>query len=166
MTKRRVVYGKPLVKGMPSSLDIEKVKTEALERAGVLAIKEIQKEIKRASWNNSPKNLLESFSYEVKSSSLEIHSDHPAAKYIEKGVKPHQMTYLTKAKGPIPIVTEKGDVIFRNPSSSSMSNGGWQHSGIKGKHFLEKGVEKAKEEIKKEVIKAYKDMVLKTLTGK
>lgn len=161
----RGVYGKPLLGDIPDEHQIEKLKNEALERAGKYAVEEVKKEIKRSSWNRKPNDLIDSFSYEVKGSTMIIKSDHPATKYVDKGVKPHQMIYLEKAKRPIPIITDSGDVIFRTPSSQSMKDGGWQHPGFKGKHFLDRGVEKARERVKKEMVGTYTDIVKGILSG-
>lgn len=163
--KIKSIYGKPLVKGVVSPEEIEKEKQKALERAGKYALEEIKKEINRAAWKSSPSDLINSFSYEVKDSSIEIKSDHEAVKYQDKGVKPHQMIYLQKAKNPIPIMTEKGEVIFRNASSQSLKGGGWQHPGFKGKNFIDRGVSKAKEKVKEEIKNTYVDLVKKMLKG-
>lgn len=167
MSKKRLrgVYGKPLVKGIPSDADVDAAKEEALERAGKYAVEEIQREIKRSSWNNKPTRLLDSFDYEVSGSTMVIKSDHPAAKYLNKDVQPHQMIYLERAKRPIPIITDDGEVIYRTASSQSMADGSWQHPGIKGKHFLDRGVEKARERVKEELVKEYQDLVRKALVS-
>lgn len=168
MSKKRVkgVYGKPLVKDLPNEADLDQAKERALERAGKYAVEEIQREITRSSWNRKPTDLINSFEYEVKNSTMVIKSDHPAAQYLNKGVQPHQMIYLERAKRPIPIVTDSGEVIYRTPSSKTMADGSWQHPGIKGKHFLERGVEKARERVKEELVKEYQELIKKALEGK
>ena len=166
MSKRvRGLYGKPLVKDLPDKAQVEKVKHAALHRAGKEAIKAIQREIRRSSWNRSPVNLLNSFSYKVTGSTLEILSDHPAAQYLNKGVKPHQMIYLERADRPIPIIKENGELIFRNATRASMQRGSWQHPGIKGKHFLDRGVRKAREKIKEEILHSYEKMIADIFEG-
>ena len=160
----RGIYAKPLVKGKIKK-NLERAKQEALERVGPLAIKEIQKAIRKESWNSSPRDLLKSFSYEIKESSLRIDSDHPAAKYLDKGVRPHQMVYLENADRPIPIITDDGKVIFRVASSKSLANGDWYHPGIPGKHFIRKGVEKARERVKEEMAEVYKEWFIDVLKG-
>lgn len=164
-SRLKTIYGKPLVGKEITEPFLEEYKAFALERVGNVAVEEIQNEIKRSSWNRKPTKLINSFSYEVKNSSVQIHSDHPAAQYLNKGVKPHQMIYLEDAKKPIPIITEEGKVIFRTPSSQTMKDGSWQHPGIKGKHFLERGIDKAKEAVKEEIGTAYKELVLYILNG-
>lgn len=165
MSRVRGIYGLPLVRHLPDEKQVERVKKAALERAGKYAIQEIQREIRRASWNKSPVNLLRSFAYQVKDSSLIITSDHPAAHYLDKGVAPHQMIYLERADRPIPIITANGDVIFRKATSESMQDGSWQHPGIKGKHFLTRGVERARERIKEEVSNSYAEFIKECIVG-
>lgn len=165
MGRVRGIYGLPLVRHLPDKRQIEKVKKAALERAGKYAIREIQREIRRASWNKTPTALLRSFAYQVKESSLIITSDHPAAHYLDKGVDPHQMIYLERADRPIPIITAEGDVIFRQATSKTMADGSWQHPGIKGKHFLTRGVERARERIKEEVSSSYAEFIKESIVG-
>lgn len=162
----RGVYGKPLVRDLPDEAQVERIKREALERAGKYAVEEVKKEIRRSSWNSPPKDLLDSFSYEVKGSTMVIRSDHPATEYVNRGVHPHQMIYLEKAKRPIPIIKDNGEVIFRTASSKSMKDGSWQHPGFKGKHFLDRGVERARERAKQEMVDTYMDIIRNAFNGK
>jgi hypothetical protein len=158
----RGIYGKPLVKGTP--LEDEADRTKLLEETGREAIKEVQKEISRLSFKGQPTDLLNSFTYEVEGkSTLVLSSDHPAAKYLNRGVKPHQMKYLEGAT--VPIVTDDGEVKFRTATPKSMRDGKWQHPGIKGKHFLERGVEKAREKIKQKVAEDIKERIKKRFRG-
>jgi hypothetical protein len=143
--------------------EIQKLRKEALEKAGDAAIKAFQKEVKRASWNKTPKRLLESFTASIGDDGLTISSDHPAAKYLDKGVKPYQMTHLTKNPRPIPIIADNGEVIFRQPSSEMMSDGSWRHPGIKGKHFLDKGKKEASKAVSEEMKNFYKKLIADTL---
>ena len=165
MGRVRGIYGLPLIRHLPDKRQVEQVKQEALERAGKYAIQEIQREIRRSSWNKTPVDLLRSFAYQVKKSSLIITSDHPAAHYLDKGVDPHQMIYLERADRPIPIITADGDVIFRQATSQTMEDGSWQHPGIKGKHFLTRGVRKARERVKEEVSNSYSEFIKEAIVG-
>ena len=61
--------------------------------------------------------------------------------WLNRGVRPHQMTYLLNAKGAIPIQTA-GGLIFRRPSIQSMQMGKWRHPGRPGTFFFEKSIEK------------------------
>lgn len=160
----RGVYGGPLVRGTP--LEDEYDRTEVLEKAGAQAVKEIQREIRRLTFKGSAKNLLDSFSYRVEGrSTLVIESTHPAARFLDKGVRRHQMRHLLKAARPIPIVKDNGEVIFRSATPKSMTEGKWVHPGIRGKNFVEKGVERAREAIKRHVAEDIRKRVLKRFNG-
>lgn len=161
----RGVYGKPLVKGTP--LEDDEDRSDLLEETGKEAIEEVKKEIRRTSFKGQPKDLLDSFSYRVEGkSTLVLESDHPAAKYLDKGVKAHQMTYLAKSDKPIPILTDEGEVIFRSATPKSMQEGKWQHPGIKGKNFLDRGVDKAREKVKERIAESIKDRIKSRFQGK
>jgi len=158
------VYGKPIAKNTP--LEDQHDRTKLLEEVGREAIMEIQKEIRRMSFKGQPTELLNSFSFKVTGkSTLVIESDHPAAKYLNSGVKAYQMTHLTKANRPIPIVKDNGELVFRNATPKSMQEGKWQHPGFKGKHFLERGIEKARDKVKEKISGQIKDEVKKRLMG-
>lgn len=162
----RAVYGKPLLRGKNVPLeDPEALIKHILEEAGKKAVEAVKKEIRRSSWNRQPKDLLDSFSYEVRGNTMVLSSTHPAAQYLNKGVKPHQMIYLEQAKRPIPVITEGGKVVFRTPSGQTMRDGSWQHPGIKGKHFLDRGVEKAREAVKEEIVDTCMEALVRALRG-
>lgn len=162
--KLRGMYGKPLTRGTP--LEDEVDRRSLLEETGDLAIEEIKKEIRRLTFKGSAKNLLDSFSYRVEGkSTLIIESNHPAVKYLDKGVRSYQMKHLTKADKPIPIVMDDGSVIFRTATPKSMQEGKWVHPGIRGKNFLDKGLEKAREKIKEKVKEDIKNRLLKRMQG-
>lgn len=158
--------GRVLFRDVPNQADIDAEVKKAMDRLGKVAVAAFQKEVRRSSWNRTPNNLINSFKYEVKpDGSLRVSSDHPAAKYLDKGVAPGQMTYLQKAERPIPIITDSGDVIYRTPSFQSMRNGQWRHPGISGKHFLERGQEAAKKAMKEEVAEVCRDLLRKAVKG-
>lgn len=160
----RGVYGKPLVKGTPLVDDVDR--TDLLEETGAAAVEEIQKEIRRLAFKGSPDRLLKSFSFRVEGkSTLVIESDHPAAKYLNRGVRRHQMTYLAKSAKPIPIIMDDGSVKFRSATPKSMQEGKWVHPGIRGKNFLDRGIEKAKEKIKEKIKEDIKNRFKKRMQG-
>lgn len=70
--------------------------------------------------------------------------------YHNFGVRKHKMTYLKKAKRPIPIKDKAtGRIVFRWASERSMKKkGSWTHPGMKPKKFLEHGVEDTKNEFR------------------
>lgn len=138
---------------------IAEMKDRALKKAAPIAMQELKREIDRHSFKRPPTRLKESFSYEIRESRLIIESDHPAATYLEEGVEPHQMDYLQDADGPIPIMTDDGEVIFREATEESMEDGSWFHPGLQGKHFLERALDKAKERVLDEMKREYADFL-------
>lgn len=88
--------------------------------------------------------------------SIKIIATHPAFFPLLEGQKREQMTWLTKAKSPIPIVLDDGEVIFRNASPRSMANGRWYHPGRKPTKVIEIARRKAREVVKKRLIKEMK----------
>jgi len=162
--KLKTIYGKPLTKAAP--LDLNQNKGQVLEKAGEEAIKAIQKEIMRFTFKSKPDDLLKSFSYKVGSSSVSIESTHPAAKYLDKGVRPYQMKHLVKATRPIPIIKDNGELIFRNATQSGMNRGKWKHPGIKARNFMDRGVEAAKKTIKEQIQEDIKNKVKSRFRGK
>lgn len=161
--KLRGIYGKPLTRAAPLDLDLNK--EQVLEKAGEEAIKAIQKEIMRYTFKSKPNNLLKSFTYVVGPSSVSIESTHPAAKYLDKGVRPYQMKHLVKATRPIPIIKDNGELIFRNATPKGMAQGKWQHPGIKARNFMDRGIEAAKETIKEQIREDIKNKVKSRFRG-
>lgn len=86
-------------------------------------------------------------------SSIKIIATHPAFFPLLEGQRSEQMTWLTKAKRPIPIVLDNGEVIFRNASPRSMANGRWYHPGRKPTTVLEIARRKTRELIKTRLVK-------------
>lgn len=158
------VYGKPLVKGTP--LEDDPDRKDMLEETGKLAIQEIQNEIRRLTFKRPATNLLKSFTYRIEGqSTLIIESDHPAAKYLNRGVRRYQMRHLLKADRPIPLVMDDGTVKFRNATPKGMAEGKWVHPGIRGKNFLDKGLARAKAKIKEKVKEDIKNRIIQRMKG-
>jgi hypothetical protein len=152
----RDVFGKPI--NVPKLAD-RAMSRELLEYAGQVTVEAIQNEIRRASFKGVPVDLIRSFEYKIENDQLVISSDHPAAAYLDRGVKPYQMSHLTKVRKPIPIITDSGEVVFRSATEASMRSGGWRHPGIEGKDFIQRGVAKAQEEIKKKAVEQTKRQI-------
>jgi hypothetical protein len=83
------------------------------------------------------KALAEGISVEFGPSSITIVAKHPAVKPLLFGRRPQQMTWLVKARCPIPIVTETGEIIFRTATPRSMQNGSWYHPGLPSTNILD-----------------------------
>lgn len=65
----------------------------------------------------------------VTGQSLRVQVNHPGWLPLVEGQRRQQMSWLVKAKAPIPIVTETGEVIFRSATPKTMANGKWVHPG-------------------------------------
>jgi hypothetical protein len=62
------------------------------------------------------------------------------------------MRWLTKARAPIPIITEDGRLIFRSATIKSMRDGKWIHPGRPPYDFIEMAKKEAKTQIRKAII--------------
>lgn len=123
--------------------DTSSLSKSFLEKAADTALREVKAEIRRTAFKSVPSDLLSSFESEVRGGQIIIRSSHPAASYLNNGVKAYQMTHLTKARRPIPIVTDNGQVVFRTATQASMRSGAWKHPGFEGKNFIERGAQRA-----------------------
>jgi hypothetical protein len=63
------------------------------------------------------------------------------------------MLWLRKATRPIPIVTETGEVIFRNATTASMRRGSWVHPGHPTLSIMAKAKEAARKIVRKRLAK-------------
>lgn len=132
-------------------------------RAGVKNIKEAQMLTSKRG-----ESIRKGIGFTVGVRSVLFHLDYgPAGKkgagfHQNKGVRRHQMTYLTKSKRPIPLIAKRnnaakgekiGDTIFRWATQASMNRGSWMHPGYKGKKFLETGIKNMRAEFKERIQK-------------
>lgn len=93
---------------------------------------------------------------QVKEHSLRFMAKHPAFMPLVFGMPRQQMTWLVKAKRPIPIVTETGELIFRSATPKSMADGKWIHPGHAKRDFIEQAKEEARVFMKKALLKELK----------
>jgi hypothetical protein len=91
--------------------------------------------------------------------SLTVIATHPAFKPLLQGQKKGQMKWLTKARVPIPIITEDGELIFRSATPRSMKNGRWIHPGRPPTTVIDK----ARIEARKVVRERFKKEVMRQL---
>lgn len=103
--------------------------------------------------------LAKGFKIEIGSSSITVSATDPAFRPLIEGQKAGQMTWLRKARAPIPIVLENGDVIFRSATARSMQNGSWYHPGREPTGL----VELAKQEVRAAMQKSVKQMLQQEL---
>jgi hypothetical protein len=116
---------------------------------------------------------------EIKPATLVVTANHPAFEPLLRGQRRRQMTWLKKARRPIPIITETGKLIFRTAHARSLTwnNGpmtgpnvgrkrGWLHPGREPSDFIERAKQEARtflrDKFKQELIK----QVRKSLTKK
>jgi hypothetical protein len=96
--------------------------------------------------------------------SLKIMTKHPGFIPMIRGQKKGQMTWLVKAKAPIPIILDTGELIFRNASPKSMADGKWVHPGRQPSTFIERAKKEARrfviEKFSKELLKQIKSAVI------
>ncbi len=95
-------------------------------------------------------------------SSVTLIIDHPGWRPAIKGQRKGPMSWLLKARRPIPILLKDGTLIFRNATAKSFENGSWVHPGREQQHFIEK----AKQEVKDQLRKKIRAEVRKFFTGK
>jgi len=154
MDKLSVIYGKPLIKGINSSPEA------ALRRVKASVLRRVRDKLIQSTFSDRAKRALaKSLVVTIGESSLTIYSNHPAFIHLMKGQKRNQMTWLVKARAPIPIITESGELIFRSATVKSMKDGKWIHPGRSSYDFVEKAKREAKIQIKKAMISELKRSV-------
>lgn len=117
--------------------------------------------------DRAKKALAKAITIEVKASSLLITARHPAWKPLVEGQRPGQMRWLTKARRPIPIVTETGRIIFRSATPKSMTDGKWMHPGRAPSNFVELARQEAREFIRDKLHREFLNQARKAMrTGR
>jgi hypothetical protein len=136
---------KPLI---PSGLkfDSEKV-LKSLQRE---VLKQIKGKILQETFSARAKRALsEGMKVTVGQNSITVMATHPAFIPLLQGQRKGQMTWLTKAQAPIPIVTDDGELIFRSATPKSMQDGKWVHPGRQPTTVIERAKKAAREVVKK-----------------
>lgn len=147
MDRIATIYGQPLIRGLDTSVDraLKLLKTEVLKR--------VQRKLLQSTFSERAKRAFSrAITVSVGHSSLTIGAKHPAFALMLKGQRKGQMKWLTKARAPIPIITETGELIFRNATPRSMKNRKWIHPGRAPYDFVEKAKVEAKAAIRKRVL--------------
>jgi hypothetical protein len=130
------VYLKPLV---PERMFQQGDPEAILKRARRDLMRRLKQELTQTAFSDRAKRALaKALTIEIKKSSLQVTANHPAFAPLVKGQKSGQMTWLTKARRPIPIITETGELIFRNASAKSMRDGKWIHPGRNPSTFIDR----------------------------
>lgn len=87
----------------------------------------------------------------ITTDTLRLEATDPRFFYLTSERKRQRMTWLLKAKGPIPIVTDTGKVIFRRATAKSLANGKWVYPGQKATDYLTTAMNSATKTIKDKV---------------
>jgi hypothetical protein len=130
------IYLKPLLPEDIRGLDLEKLMQAAKKsllrrlRGKLLQQTVFTPEAKAA--------LAKSIQVKVMPSSLQVITNHPGFLPMVKGQKRQQMTWLTKARAPIPIILDSGELIFRSATPASMERGSWWHPGRTPSNYVDK----------------------------
>lgn len=123
-------------------------------------MKKIQYRILQSTLSHRAKVALKNgFDIRVDQNSITVVAKHPAFRPLLEGRKLRQMRWLVKARVPIPIITDDGELIFRNASPRSMDNGSWYHPQRQPTTILEKAREEAREIIKARLAKEFRHQV-------
>jgi len=143
---------KPLVpSGAIDKVDPRKV----LQSAQREILKQIRVRIQESAFSPRAKRALaKGLRTRIGSSSISVIATHPAFFPLLQGQKREQMSWLTKATRPIPIILDNGEMIFRNASPRSMSMGRWYHPGRRDSLIIDKARAATREIVKQRVGKA------------
>jgi hypothetical protein len=156
---------KPL---LPAGAAEEAFKPErVLKRLEREVLKKIRGHLTQTTFSNRAKRALaQGLKIEVLPKSIRVTATHPAFGPLVKGMDEQQMTWLTKATRPIPIITEDGELIFRSATPKSMADGKWIHPGHPKTTVLERAREEAREIIKARLEKDFAKSLRATLGRK
>ncbi len=141
------VYGKPFMKDLSSSPEraMTRLRNEILYR--------IKKKLQASQLSERAKKAFaKTITVRLSKSSIIIEAKHPALMKLIQGQKKGQMRWLMKAQAPIPIITDAGELIFRNATPRSMSNGKWVHPGRDPRTFIDLAKQEAKAVVKERLL--------------
>lgn len=147
LDKLGAVYGRPFLKDLAVSPDraMTRLKNEVLYR--------IKKKLQQTQLSERAKKAFaKNISVRLGPSSILIESKHPALIKLIEGQKEGQMRWLMKAKAPIPIITDAGELIFRNATPRSMANGKWVHPGRQPQTFIDLAKKEAKAVVRERLV--------------
>lgn len=140
---------KPLVKG-PFKVDPKKV-LKSVQRE---IVKRLREEIQAQAFSPQAKRaLMQGMTTKIGPNGLTVTAKHPAFFPLLEGRKREQMSWLVKAKRPIPIILDDGTLIFRNATRRSMERGRWYHPGRQATTVIEKARKITREVIRTRLTK-------------
>lgn len=154
---------KPLIPKGAQNIDARKV-LQSVQRE---ILKSVRSEIQLQAFSPRAKRALAAgMATRTGKNSVKIIAKHPAFGPLILGQKKEQMTWLTKATRPIPIMLDSGELIFRNASPHSMSRGRWYHPGRKPSTVLERARKSTRAILKKRLAQEMKRQLLSSLVSK
>jgi hypothetical protein len=116
-------------------------KAKILNQIAHKSVKIFRQEITKRHLINTS-NLIDSVGAKIFKNSVTIDIGADYASILNDGVRRHKMTYLVN-KGPIPIKTNNGRLIFRVATNKNIKKDKWTHPGFKrGKGFFDVSVDK------------------------
>lgn len=155
MSRSICIYLKPLTK----KIDFKEADPErVLRHLDKDVLRRIKSRLLQTTFSKKAKiALARSVNVKMKGNSLVVTAYHPAFFPLVKGQQKKQMTWLTKASRPIPIITEQGKLIFRWASPRSMTqmnsqgNPKWTHPGRRAQDVIERARKEALQYLEKRV---------------
>jgi hypothetical protein len=112
-------------------------------------LKRIRTKIRQEAFSPAAKRALaEGMRVQAGPSSITVIATHPAFRPLLEGQKKGQMKWLKKARVPIPIVTETGELIFRSATPRSMRNGRWVHPGRPNTKIIDRARKEARQVVR------------------
>lgn len=148
------IYGKPFLKDLATAPEraMTQLKNEVLYR--------VKKKLQQSQLSERAKKAFaKTISVRLGPSSIIVETNHPALIRLIEGQKKGQMRWLLKSKVPIPIITDAGELIFRNATPRSMNNGKWIHPGRNPQTFVDVAKKEAKDLVKKRLLEELKRTV-------
>lgn len=135
--------------------ELQKLSPEnVLKRLKREMLRQIKMNIRQEAFSPQAKRLLlKALKIKVGPNSITVTANHPAFRPLLEGQKPGQMKWLTKAKRPIPIVLDSGEIIFRTATPKSMKDGRWVHPGREPTTVIEKARKAARDALRKRIKK-------------
>jgi hypothetical protein len=167
--RRRVtgIYGKPILGEGNLHADPAKVLRSLKYQLNLRLKKKLEGLITHPAYSAKVKaKIAKSLQIHVKKSSLVLTTNFAGFFPLLYGSKAHQMTWLTKAKRPIPIKLEDGTTIFRWATGASMLHNSWWHPGYRPTTLIDKAKKETREFVKARLAAEVMKQLKGVLTGK
>ena len=143
------IYSKPFLRGLDGVSP-----EEILKRLKFSIIARVRRKVLASTFSDRAKKAFsKALVAKTGPSSVTFHSAHPGFRNMLRGRKQKQMKWLTKARTPIPIMTEDGELIFRTATVKSMRSGKWVHPGRPAHDFVHEAKKEAMLHVRARVLK-------------